>query len=601
MILYPRTPRLDARPERAPEELMSVEENREPENADGERRAEGATRLPFEALVEVGGALGPAFEAQAINISEEGMQLRTAYLPDVGQPLTCRFSLGNATVLASGEVVWRQEAGRSGEFGIRFTNLDAEGAAALERMCGVSPSCTPREPGSRVRLHIEGLGSPMRARVKGAKDSELTVGSELGFLQVGKHLELEDATTGGKRPARIHRVEVEIDAESHVPRLVVTLRYEDEHAPSKTAASGRSGEGTPEPSTLDDEGTDVEVDAPPAAAAASQGDDAEMECLQNGMKGAVARSASMVGPAVRKLFNQAKTTVALLAARAKGGDNVAIPLRRTTAPPPGGGLHASGRKVVRGSDASPERDPLPVIGASEPRTKMRRVMVAGAVACAIGLGIVAMKKPTPQAPLANLPPSETAPSGSIPPSMPAAVSPAQAQPGTNAIESLPMAGGGQTLPMPPATDAEGNGGDKHGHHKPQHVAPFSNGSVSHGNVLRLKMDGVIEKIEGASQPTGFTVVIPNRRSLEAAAPLASRDGRIGAIRVTNESNGAELAVTFKDGVPNYVVRARGDTLEIVLAAAGKMGEAADEAPREMVNRHSDAPIAKKHHPKHEKR
>jgi hypothetical protein len=119
--------------------------------------------------------------------------------------------------------------------------------------------------------------------------------------------------------------------------------------------------------------------------------------------------------------------------------------------------------------------------------------------------------------------------------------------------------------------------DTHAHRKPTHVTPFGNGAVGHANVLHLKMDGVIERIEGATTPTGFTVVIPDRRSLEAAAPLASRDSRIAAIRITNESNGAELAISFKDGVPNYQVRAKGDSLEILLAPQGKLTDP-DDAP-----------------------
>ena len=95
--------------------------------------------------------------------------------------------------------------------------------------------------------------------------------------------------------------------------------------------------------------------------------------------------------------------------------------------------------------------------------------------------------------------------------------------------------------------------------------PFSNGPVGHGTVLKLKMDGPIERLQGAPQPTGFTVVLPNRRSLEAASPLAAKDSRISGIRVANDGNGAELTVSFKDGVPNYLVRAKGDTLEMVLA------------------------------------
>ena len=104
-----------------------------------DRRAPGATRMPFDALVEVGGALGPSFEAQAINVSEEGMHVRTAYLPEQGQPLTCRFDggPGGQSVLASGEVVWSEGVERGGEFGIRFTDMDAESVESLKRICGL--------------------------------------------------------------------------------------------------------------------------------------------------------------------------------------------------------------------------------------------------------------------------------------------------------------------------------------------------------------------------------------------------------------------------------------------------------------------------------
>src|SRR5437868_1968022 len=83
------------------------------------------------------------------------------------------------------------------------------------------------DPGTRVRLHIDGLGSPMKARVRGSTDAELLVGSNLEFLKVGRTIELEDVDRGGKRPAHIDRVDVEIDRASNVPQLVVTLRYDD--------------------------------------------------------------------------------------------------------------------------------------------------------------------------------------------------------------------------------------------------------------------------------------------------------------------------------------------------------------------------------------
>jgi hypothetical protein len=505
---------------------------------EGDRRATGAARVPFDALVEVGGELGPSFEAQAVDISEHGMHLRTAYLPDVGQPLTFRFDAGpGRQFVAAGEVTWREELGKGGEFGVRFTNLDHESAAALARILGPPAA---QSPGSRVRLHIDGLASPMRARVKEASQAEITAFSELGFLQVGKQLELEDAQTGAKRPACIDRVDVEIDRESRVPQLVVTLRYEDVSAPEPAPEPQLEAPSAPEPAPAPVEAAaapviEEEISVPMEDDAASR------------MRSAFARGAAKVGPAFANAMKRAKVTVALLAAKRKAGKDEA-PLRRTTAPPPGGALHAAGRKVVR---SEPEDVAAEVPEVKKLVTK-RRAIVAGAVGVAALLAFVAFKKPAPQAPLASAPPPE------------AAASTAQSPELTTPVAASPLG------PLDPSSLSSGakDDVDHSSHKKNVKVAPFGNGPVAHGNMLHLKMDGTIEKIEGAQQPNGFTVVIPNRRSLEPAGPLAARDARIASIRVSNDPNGAELALAFKDGVPNYQVRAKGDTLEIVLAPVG---------------------------------
>ena len=203
-----------------------------------DRRDAKSSRIPFEAIVEIGGELAPgaAFEAQSIDLSVSGMHLRTAYLPEIGQQLLCRFGSGAEDISAEAEVVWRREESRGGEFGVRFTNLDGASAAALCQMCGLgqadasdaeNDAAAQAQPGTRVRLHIDGLGSPMKARVRGATEAELLVGSNLEFLRVGRTLELEDVDRGGKRPAHIDRVDIEMDRESQVPLLVVTLRYDD--------------------------------------------------------------------------------------------------------------------------------------------------------------------------------------------------------------------------------------------------------------------------------------------------------------------------------------------------------------------------------------
>ena len=594
-----------------------------------DRRAPHMTRVPFDAMVEVGGTLGPTFEAQAVNLSEEGMHLRTAYLPEVGQPISCRFDAGHGqAIVAAGEVLWNEDMGDGGEFGIRFTNLDAASAAALNRILGTGGeddgTMMPGGPraalGRKVRLHIDGLASPMRARVKDANDTCVKAFSELGFLEVGKGLEVEDAATGSRRPAQIDGVAVELEQASRIPQLVVSLRYDMTEARAGHDSAGPMVlEAPPAPAVDHDAGDAVEMDAhapaslgspsghgapmvhahdahdeddhdelehaPQHASVASAApsppcDDLDEESAK--LKGPVARTAAKITPALEAWAKRAKTTVALLAARRKGGtgDDVAIPVRRTTAPAPGGGLHASGRKVVRGS--APDDVQGEDIGMAAPaglagKITKKRAAVAGAIGVAAILGIFAMRKPAP-APAAlaegeGAQTTTTAAAGDAPLSP----APSAAPLSPAALPVAPVAAPLGPVPVPPpgspqATPPDGamasNDATSSDGKTPKNlkVTPFGNGPVgSHGNILKLKMDGAIEKIHGASQPTGFTVVLPNRKSLDAAGPLAAKDPRIAAIKVSNEAGGAELSVTFKDGVPNYLVRAKGDSLELVLA------------------------------------
>jgi len=517
-----------------------------------DRRAPGATRMPFEGLVEVGGALGPSFEAQAVNVSEDGIHLRTAYLPEQGQPLTCRFDGGpGQSVLASGEVVWAAGADKGGEFGVRFTDMDQESVDSLKKIIGVPGVEHAVVSGSKVRLHIDGLASPMRAKIKDARATAVTVGSDLGFLQVGRQLELEDAQSGAKRPARIDRVDVAVDPTSNVPQLVVTLRYAD-------VAESPAGVESP-------------VAAPAFAAVppSPPGDDlASAEEASRRMKGAVAHTISQMGPALGRMAERAKTMAVLLAKRRSERKDEASMARRTTAPPPNGGLYTSGRRVLRGNEGSPS-SPDGVLPAPF-RTHKAKAVVAGAVMVTAIAGALALKKSHNADALAQAQAAAAA-------SAAAAVAAPEATASALAAASPPPAPPSAALAPAPspetlaAADETSDTATK-SHKKHVRVPPFGNGPVHHGNVLRLKMDGAIESLEGAQQPTGFTVKLPGRRSLEAAAPLAARDTRIAAIKVSNDSAGAELSVTFKDGVPNYQVSARGDALVISLAPVGDLDE-----------------------------
>jgi hypothetical protein len=78
------------------------------------------------------------------------------------------------------------------------------------------------------------------------------------------------------------------------------------------------------------------------------------------------------------------------------------------------------------------------------------------------------------------------------------------------------------------------------------------------------MDGAIERINGAAGAMGFTISVPGRRSVSSASDLARKDKRLASVNVVNTSHGAEVSVQFKDGVPPYLAKVKGDRLEIAI-------------------------------------
>src|SRR5262245_60893186 len=372
-----------------------------------ERRTGGGQRVHFEALVAVGESRGGGFEAESVDVSAEGMRLRTAYLPDVGDKLVCRFDGMGAEVVAEGEVIWRNQEARGGEFGLRFVGLDAATAEQIRGMCGQlgaddpTAADAPAVPrGARVRLHIEGLGSPMKARVRESAGKEIEVGSNLEFLKVGRSLELEDVDQGKKREARIDQVKVDIDPATNIPQLVVSLRYDTASEAGGDKPARRSSVRPPAAPV-----TRRAVDSVPPAerqgtgpdeangTAASQADAAEAgEDDGKERMGARAARASLavagkIGPALAGMGTRAKGTMSGIVAaiqkkrEARAEAEKANAPRRTTAPPPGGGLKSEGRRLVR-EDGEGGSDDTP----SPQAPKMNRR--AAAIGSALGLTAV---------------------------------------------------------------------------------------------------------------------------------------------------------------------------------------------------------------------
>lgn len=482
-----------------------------------DRRDARVRRIPFEALVEIGGAGTPAFEAESVDISTGGMHLRSAYLPELGEAVICRFDTGQGEpICAEGEVVWRDEAALGGELGIRFTHVDEPSAAALLEMCGVAPVVqAPPQPerpsvspasatnaatvGSRVKLHIEGLGAPMKARIRRLGDKNILVGSNLDFLRLGRPLELETVGTQEQRPVEVERVSVEVDPASQVPQLVVELRYTDVaqeeretlvapvpqaepvHAYEPEPVQAYEPEPVYEPAraqetvhahepaleeeeeyeaSADDESDEVADDEPPpsyertSAASLEPAEEDEIPFRRSSVKEGLGRAASRVGPALASMGSRAKTTVELLFAKSRGQEAEVEddePRRRMTAPPPTGALQAMGRRVVR------EQVPETAAVVTKKRT---RAMALGAAAGVLSVvaALSFLSGSSDEAPAAA--PTELA---TITEAQPETAAPSAFPPGfapDTVVATVPLFGpmplSTVTPPPPPAPVAEGS-------------------------------------------------------------------------------------------------------------------------------------------------
>ncbi|XXY48173.1 PilZ domain-containing protein [Sorangium sp. So ce269] len=669
----------------------------------GERRAGAGQRVRIEALVAVGETSGGGFEAESIDMSPEGMRLRTAYLPRVGDALICRFDGLGKELVVEGEVCWRAEQSRGGEFGLRFTGLDAEAEEAVRAMCssmdagaggsapaltvpsGSAPAAETAQRGARVRLHIDGLGSPMKARVRAGGPDDLEVGSNLEFLKVGRSLELEEVEQGTRREAYIDHVKVEVDPATSVPQLVVTLRYEapraarasrprsasseslppprpsaptleagaaarassappqGEGAPARASSAPPQGERAaaraslaPAPAREPVERASVRPSAVPAGAAAEADEDhdgdmspappsaadaapssapersdeagaepaAEPSRLRDvGEKAAKAGRAvaGKIAPALAGAGARAATAMAGMvarikarrAARAAGEEDGAAKdggPRRMTAPPPAGALKTGRRRVVR-----EEADEAAGEAAEPPRFNKKAaavgsflgltaVLVVFGAARLLGLhggdaptagpgdtaeGAPALPAASSGAPALAAAAAATAPGGVLTANVPlfgaTPLSTTEPVPPTPPADPSALAGDplaqGAAIPGGPGDEDAAEADDDDEQESPRE---WGQGVVRNPIVLKLKMDGPVEELNGAAGAMGFTVSLPDRRALSSGSGLARKDKRIASVRVVNTPHGAEITLQFKDGVPAYKAKARGDRLEISL-------------------------------------
>lgn len=593
-----------------------------------ERRAGSGHRVTFEALVAVGGQ-GAGYEAESVDVSREGMRLRTAYLPMPGDQLICRFDGGTGEIAVRGEVAWCNEEARGGEFGVSFLDLDEATAKALRALvegddavdADAADAPAPPKPattkGHRVRLHIEGLGSPMKARVRDGDDTAVHVGSALEFLKVGRTLELEDVDLGARREAWVDDVQVEVDPQSSVPQLVVSLRFDaiggatrvasqkreamaaridkaveaEEPVASKRASrppSKEAGakEAAPATKRAGAVAAKTAIDEEGAASASDADEDDDVLAMRRGrlhdvgdkLKSGAGAAMGKIGPAMSGLGERAKS----LWGKAQDGiqrrreKKEEEKPRRVTAPAPSGALKATGRRVVRAEEEDlPPESELPARSPNRRRTAAIGAIV-GLVAVLGFWGITRASGDDPEVMTAAELRKLEAPAEKMP-----------AIPGAPAMADVPLFGATplsttEQVVMPPAAisgqaaagappgDDEEGGEAEEDEGKPSAPAQrkFGQGEVKNAKVLRVKMDGPVQGLKGEEVDGGFAITIPGRKSTASVSSLVRKDKRIEAIDVVNKEDGAVLTVKFKGGeVPAYLAQVKGDRIEIALGSA----------------------------------
>jgi len=608
-----------------------------------ERRADGIHRVPVEALVEVcgvGGKVTP-FEAESADVSGRGIRLRTAYLPEAGAPVVCRFENAGREVIAEGVVAWCQSETRGGEFGVRFTALDAQSAEILRDLCGIADDGSvvpplvdtshhePRQAvatGAKVKLHIEGLGSPMRARVDDGKKGQIAVGSSLEFLRIGRKLELESVDDGKRHQARIDGLDVMIDPSTGVPRLLVLLKTqseEDTPQPSVVDASRRTAQSKVTARSVKDQPTARENTAKVAARSNESADEPTDEQV-DAMVGQVRRLAGVtrrkvsevtiqiserLGPSVGRAFDRVRQ----LSRRP-----TEAPRRRTTSAPVGSDTSTDRKLRPQNRASQPDQEPeraTSLLHSPRMRKAASGVVAAGLLATVVA---VAMRDPAPTRSdvLAATDSVKSEPTlGAVPgsPAVGAQGMPGQLQPSASSslgnsgltaqvplfgpttmatLERAPVgvastetavdvavreqalakatavavAGGVDAAKISEEPSAEAS---EQPSAKPEDVAPFGHGKMKDPILYRLKLDAPGEALKGTSSGKGFAVTIPGRKLLESPKGFVKRDPRFEKIFANSSADGAKLTWQFKHDAPAFRVRLRKSNIEILISEDGK--------------------------------
>lgn len=552
------------------------------------------------------------------------MSLRTSHLPELGQELVCRFEHKGQEILVEGRVAWRAETEEGGEFGLQFTALDADSTDVIRELGHTrapAPIAPAKEPevevaakkelatGHRVRLHVEGLGAPMKAAVHTATERRIRVGSQLEFLKVGRTVELEELGLGTRRSARVDSVNVIINPATSIPELVVQLKYAglpDTPVPAETRTDDESRE--PDRAMADGAATepedDLEEDAlwpvPPAAAEIGRrvAGLARRATTLAGQAGATLGqvalqakegAAGVLDRGVRSVSQDSAAPTSAASARRRAQSS-----RRAGVGAPAhlrSGIHELGltgrEKTPRmnASAASPARRFSPrlalalvlvpaVLVGSALLTRAMSSESARAETSASSAEKLAAKSATPPAPTAPA----AAPAAPAPPENPDGIAlevplfgprtlatsePVAEAAGVDDATAEKLAA---AAAVPDQVWAEESETTVTKAAASKEATPWGRGRLHLPTIHRIRLDAPGAEIAGAVEQEGFVVVIPGRKAMESGRAIQGRDKRILKVMASNTAEGARVRFAFRGAVPAYRVRLRNDFIEFLISA-----------------------------------
>jgi len=600
-----------------------------------DRRNPKVPRVELATLVDICApdANLPPFQGKSGNISGRGMQVRTSHLPEIGAPLVCRFEHEQREVLVEGRVAWRSEGQDGGEFGVQFTAVDADSAEilrSLRPMSSVSSAFQAkgtrpeREPdldeddelllksGDRVRLHIDGLASPMKACVHEASERRVRLGSNLEFLKMGREVEIENVDGGERRGAKVDSVNVVLNPSTSVPELVVMLRYETDlgsPAPGFTQdlddnSDAESDEDFDEPRVLGEATlalrarvADVVGRATEALSWARRGAEKMSQETRRTVSAARERMApSTNGTKSSGTQSSGAKPSAPKPLRAQSGRRSAPVTRPSNITRAGiaskrpGSVASSVRPGSRPAPEVPRRASKKGLGFALGATSLLGLLVFSSLALKKNTESPAAK-PDATAPAPTLPtpgaaaplPATTAPAA-VPPTAVAMAAPVGRQSPEGIVAEVPLFGArpittseavaksneseaalerraaaasvpDEQFKAPEATTPE-----------KESLTTWGRGQLNLPTVHRIRLDAAGAEIVGVAEPAGFAVVIPGRKAMETGRAIEKRDRRILKIKTSNTAEGARINFEFRGPVPPYRVRLKNDFVEFFVSA-----------------------------------